>query len=213
MTNDSVRYVLFDFDGTLIDSMPFLEKNAITLLVRHFSYSEKEARSKYRETTGLPFIQQMDIISPNHPDNPEIVEEFEKMKLELIYEQQPFDDALDVLNQLKLENYLVGISSGTIESIIKTYLKNINFDIVNDILGFRPGFEKGADHFNYIMEIHNLERTQILFIGDSLHDAKRAKNNQISFIGKRGMFNQSDFNTIIPNCRIITDLKGIFELL
>ncbi len=193
--------------------MPFLEKNAITLLVRHFSYSEKEARSKYRETTGLPFIQQMDIISPNHPDNPEIVEEFEKMKLELIYEQQPFDDALDVLNQLKLENYLVGISSGTIESIIKTYLKNINFDIVNDILGFRPGFEKGADHFNYIMEIHNLERTQILFIGDSLHDAKRAKNNQISFIGKRGMFNQSDFNTIIPNCRIITDLKGIFELL
>ena len=122
MANKEIKYILFDFDGTLIDSMPFLEKNAVTLLTRHFSYSEQEAQTKYRETTGLPFIQQMEIIAPSHTQNSTIVDEFEKIKLELIYEQHPFNDSLAVLQRLKEQGYLLGISSGTIESIITTYL-------------------------------------------------------------------------------------------
>ncbi len=193
--------------------MPFLEKNAVTLLMKYFSLSEQEARTKYRETTGLPFIQQIEIIAPRHDNNSEIVNKFEEMKLELIYDQHPFNDALEVLNKLKEQNYLLGISSGTIESIITTYLKNINFDIVDDILGFRPGFEKGTDHFNYIKEQHSLDSSEILFIGDSLHDAKRAKANQISFIGRAGMFTQTDFNEVINNCPLIHELTEIYERL
>ena len=155
----------------------------------------------------------MEIIAPSHPHNPEVVKNFEDMKLELIYEQQPFPDALNVLNQLKDQNYLLGISSGTIESIITTYLENIEFDIVDDILGFRPGFEKGKDHFDFVLNRHKLQNSQIVFIGDSLHDAKRAKNNQISFIGRIGMFTQAKYKTIIPNCPVIHELTEILDKL
>ena len=189
--------------------MPFLEKNAVTLLMEHFSLSRNEARTKYRETTGLPFVQQMEIIFPNHGSNNVVVKKFEDMKLELIYEQRPFNDALDVLLRLKEKNYLLGISSGTIESIITTYLKKIQFDIVNDIMGFRPGFEKGKDHFDHVKKKYGLKSSQILFIGDSLHDAKRAKDNQIPFIGRIGMFSQVDFEKIIPNCTVIQELTEI----
>ncbi|MHA1975428.1 MAG: HAD family hydrolase [Candidatus Hodarchaeales archaeon] len=206
-----MKYILFDFDGTLIDSMPFLEKNAVTLLMKYFSYTEQDARAKYRETTGLPFIQQIEIIAPNHTQNSEIVKKFEEMKLELIYEQQPFSDALDVLHQLKKRNYLLGISSGTIESIITTYLRKISFDIVDDIMGFRPGFEKGKDHFNHILKKYPIHNSQILFIGDSLHDAKRARDNQISFIGRIGMFKSIDFEKIIPECPTIHKLSELLD--
>jgi phosphoglycolate phosphatase-like HAD superfamily hydrolase len=202
---------MFDFDGTLIDSMPFLEKNAVTLLNKHYSFSKEDARKKYRETTGLPFVQQMEIIAPQNKINRSTVEEFEKMKLDLIYEQQPFNDALDVLRTLKERKYLLGISSGTIETIITTYLKKVNFDLVNDIMGFRPGFEKGKDHFDYILTKHSLKSGQILFIGDSLHDAKRARNNNILFIGRDGMFQKKHFETIIPGCTVIQQLSQLLD--
>ncbi len=203
---------MFDFDGTLIDSMPFLEKNAITLLMKYYSFSKDEAREKYRNTTGLPFVQQMERIAPQNPLNSSVVEKFERMKLDLIYEQHPFNDALTVLKTLKQQNYLLGISSGTIESIITTYLVKKDFHLVNDILGFRPCFEKGKDHFNFIQNKYSLHQPQILFVGDSLHDAKRAKNNNIIFIGRIGMFKEKDFHSIIPNCRIIQNLSEILDL-
>jgi phosphoglycolate phosphatase-like HAD superfamily hydrolase len=209
MIKDGIRYVMFDFDGTLIDSMPFLENNAISLLTNHYSFSKTEAREKYRNTTGLPFVQQMELIAPSNPLNSSVVERFEQMKLDLIYEQHPFEDALTVLKSLKENRYLMGISSGTIESIITTYLVKRNFHLVDDIMGFRPGFEKGKDHFNYVKKRHSLSSAQILFVGDSLNDAKRANDNNISFIGRRGMFKEEDFDTIIPNCIVIKELSEL----
>jgi len=205
---------MFDFDGTLIDSMPFLEKNAVTLLRKFYSFSEEEARKKYRATTGLPFVQQMQIIAPQNKLNTSIVKEFEQMKLDLIYEQLPFNDALDVLKALKEQKYLLGISSGTIETIITTYLERVNFGhYVNDIMGFRPGFEKGKDHFNYILDKYSLQQSQVLFIGDSLMDAKRAKDNGIKFIGRKGMFQQEHFETVIPGCEVIQELSQLLDYL
>ena len=64
---------MFDFDGTLIDSMPFLEKNAVTLLRKFYSFSKEEAHEKYRATTGLPFVQQIEIIAPQNKLNTSIV--------------------------------------------------------------------------------------------------------------------------------------------
>ncbi len=202
---------MFDFDGTLIDSMPFLEKNAITLLHKYYAFSEEEARNKYRATTGLPFVQQMEIIAPQNKINRSTVEEFEGMKLDLIYEQQPFSDALDVLRTLKKQKYLLGISSGTIETIITTYLEKVNFGLVNDIMGWRPGFEKGKDHFDYILSKYSLKPEQVLFIGDSLHDARRARDNNILFIGRKGMFQKEHFETIIPGCVVIQELSQILN--
>jgi len=202
---------MFDFDGTLIDSMPFLENNAVTLLSKFCSFSKDEAREKYRATTGLPFVQQMEIIAPQNKLNSYIVKEFEKMKLDLIYEQRPFNDALDVLRSLQEQKYLLGISSGTIETIITTYLKKINFGLVNDIMGFRPGFEKGKDHFDHILTKYSLQQSQIIFIGDSLHDCQRAKNYGIKFIGREGMFQKEHFESIIPDCVVIQELSQLLN--
>ena len=213
MISEQVRYILLDFDGTIIDSMPFLEKNAVTLLIKNFSFSYEEAKEKYRNTTGLPFVKQMEIIAPKNRRNERIVKEFERMKLDLIYEQEPFEDALDVIREFKKQKLLVGISSGTIESIITEYLNKKEFTIVNDILGYREGFEKGKDHFDYIKSKYLLHNSQILFIGDSLHDARRARDNHIQFVGRIGMFDQNDFASIIPNCTVITELSELIDLI
>ena len=212
MKKNSVKYILFDFDGTIVDSMPFLEKNAANLLSKYYGFSPTEAKKSYRETTGLPFVQQIEIIAPGR-DNNDIVEMFEKLKLERIYEQKLFDDSYNVLRELKHRGYKLGISSGSINSIITEYLQKQRINMVDDVLGWRPGFEKGEDHFNMVKSKYNLSNSDIVFIGDSLKDAERARTNSIYFIGKIGMFRQDDFQQIIPDVPVIFSLSEILQFL
>ena len=209
MSKNSVNYIMFDFDGTIVDSMPFLEKNAVYLLTNHYGFSVMEAQKRYRETTGLPFIQQMDIITPEK-DNSLIVDKFEKMKIELIFKQQLFTDSYKVLAELKQRGYKIGISSGTIESIIIKYLQKQRLDMVDDVLGWRPGFEKGKDHFNFVKSKHEMSSSSnIVFIGDSLNDARRAKRNSVYFVGREGMFQKEDFQQILPEVKVISSMTEI----
>ncbi len=215
MDKNQITYVMFDFDGTLVDSMPFLENNAVILLMKHYNFSKEEATKKYCDTTGLPFVQQMDIIAPHDKEKKfEVVEEFERMKIDRIYDQKLFNDSIDVLNILKDREYKLGISSGTIDKIIKEYLLKHKINFVDDVLGWKPGFEKGKDHFEFVMEKHSINNSNILFIGDSLHDARRAKSNNIKFIGKSGMFSsKKDFHKIINEGLVLTNLTEILEIL
>ncbi|UCG03198.1 MAG: HAD family hydrolase [Candidatus Heimdallarchaeota archaeon] len=212
MRKDVIKYVMFDFDGTIVDSMPFLENNAVYLLTNQYDFSEEEAQKIYRETTGLPFLQQMEIIAPGE-DNSQIINKFEKMKIERIYEQKLFADSYKVLEELKELEYLLGISSGTIEAIIVKYLYKQGLTIVDDILGWRPGFEKGKDHFNFVKSKYKLSSSNIAFIGDSLNDARRAKAENIFFIGKEGMFQTKHFQKIIRETPVISSLKEVKEIL
>ncbi len=211
MSENQIRYILLDFDGTVIDSMPFLESNAVLLLTSLYNFSKEEAQRRYRETTGLPFVQQMEIIAPDR-SNSEIVEKFETMKIEKIYNQKPFSESSDVLGELKQRGYLLGISSGTIEKIIVEYLEKIELEkLVDDILGWKPGFEKGTDHFNFIKEKYQLSNENIVFIGDSLNDFRRAIENKICFYGKLGMFHKEDFLQINHHIKIISSLTDILQ--
>ncbi|MHA1971408.1 MAG: HAD hydrolase-like protein, partial [Candidatus Hodarchaeales archaeon] len=117
-----VSYILFDFDGTIVDSMGFLENNAVDLLTTYYDFSISEARRLYRETTGLPFVQQIEIISPNTPDlNKKVNDLFEKLKIDRIFEQRLFPDSFTVLKELNGRGYKIGISSGTFEHIVTEY--------------------------------------------------------------------------------------------
>ena len=205
------KYILFDFDGTVINSMPFLENNAVSLL-KELGFTTEEAQLKYRETTGLPFIQQMEIIAPER-DNRNIVSQFEEMKINNIYEQDPFPESEEVLLTLKKRGYMLGISSGTIEEIIIEYLQKKGLShLVQDSLGWKPGFEKGKDHFEFIKLKYELISEEIVFIGDSLNDAKRAHTNTIHFIGRTGMFQLKDFQKILPETTVITSLTEVLDL-
>ena len=64
-----IKMITLDFDGTTADTMPTLEKTAVRLIVENYSLLEDDARTKYRNTTGLPFEQQVGILFPDHEKN------------------------------------------------------------------------------------------------------------------------------------------------
>ncbi len=188
------KLVILDFDGTVVDSMPWLEQIAIEVMSKYKNEPVEVLRKKYRETTGLPFEQQVELIWPHDPQNKLMVTEFEEIKRENFNSQKLFDDTVVTLEYLKNKGYLLALSSGTYDYIIASYLEVQKIaHLFDDTLGFRPGFEKGKDHFNFLMNKYGWTAEELVFVGDSLNDARRAQSCDIPFIAKLGLFSKEDF--------------------
>ncbi len=189
----SCKAIIFDFDGTLADSMPFLESIGVEMMMKYFGVSKEDATNRYRSTTGLPYEQQVKMNFPNHPKCDEAIEEFEHLKIERIFDQQLFNNTEKTMMKLNEMGFELFVSSSTFQPTIEEYFKRLGMlEQFRGILGYRPGFEKGADHFNHIHSEYNIDFIDMLFVGDSLKDYERSKGF-CKFIGIVGMFKQEDF--------------------
>ncbi len=206
-----IKMITLDFDGTTADTMPTLEKTAVRLIMQNYSLVEEDARTKYRRTTGLPFEQQISILFPDHEKNELVISEFEKEKIEGIFDLPLFSDSKETIDYLRENDYLVAISSSTTQPIIEKYCK-LNGLIVDQILGYRPGFEKGKDHFDFLIEKFDVTNTEMIYVGDSLKDCERAQGSDIVFIGRFGMFTQEDFDKISKSKLYISELAELKEI-
>src|SRR5262249_60976340 len=54
--------LLFDLDGTLVDTMQAIADLAAGVMARHFGVVERPARKLYLEPSGIPFQQQLEAI-------------------------------------------------------------------------------------------------------------------------------------------------------
>jgi len=195
MDKIACKAVIFDFDGTLADSMPFLERIGVEMMMKYFEVSKEDATHRYRSTTGLPYEQQVKMNFPHHPECENAIAEFERLKIDRIFGQRLFEDVEGTVKKLKEMGIDVFVSSSTFQSTIEDYFRRLGIlDLFRGILGYRPGFEKGADHFNHIKSEYNIQFDEMLFVGDSLKDYERSQGF-CNFIGILGMFTHGDFET------------------
>ena len=118
--------------------------------------------------------------------NEEAIEEFEKLKIERIFEQELFSDSESTIRGLLKLGMDVFVSSSTFQPTIEEYFRRKGIlDLFKEIIGYRPGFEKGADHFNHINSTHQVQFNDMVFVGDSLKDHERSQGF-CKFIGVKG---------------------------
>jgi len=187
------KAIVFDFDGTLADSMPFLEMIGVQIMMKYYEVTKDDATHRYRSTTGLPYEHQIDMNFPNDRRNKKATEEFEQLKIERIFEQELFPETEKALQELQSKKIYIFVSSSTFQPTILNYFEKRGMThYFKEILGYRPGFEKGADHFNHISNEHNIALNDIVFVGDSLKDFERSQGH-CSFIGIIGIFSPDDY--------------------
>ena len=211
-TIKTAKAFLFDFDGTLVDTMGGYADIAATLISSRFSdISFDTARMLYLETSGIPFFQQLEIILPGHRGNGELAAVFEKEKQKGLFAADFSDDARLAINELRKKGCLVGISSNNFQEMVDRFTADhkLEFDTV---MGFAPGFEKGKDHFDKFCRDFNLLPDDVLFVGDSLKDAEKAMTNNVSFIGLTGIFSSEDFKRAIQEVDVIDSLIELLEI-
>lgn len=206
------KAIVFDFDGTLADSMPFLEKIGVATMMKYFGVSEKDATQRYRSTTGLPYEHQVNLNFPGDDENEIAVEEFEGLKIARIFEQKLMTDAVAVVERLNEMKIQVFVSSSTFQPTIEEYFERKGLShLFKAIVGYRPGFEKGADHLNHIKAEYGIEFDDMIFVGDSLRDQKRAEGI-CRFIARTGMFSEEDFRNQNHKGPVVQSLSEIPDL-
>lgn len=203
---------LFDFDGTLVDTMSgFADIAARVINQFNPEISVETARKRYLETSGNPFFQQLEIITPGDPANKEKAKIFEDTKIEGFFNSRFTSDVRETIDRLRAEGSIAGIASNNFQELIDRFVENekLDFDI---ILGFRKGFEKGPAHFDFVREKFNLQKDEITFVGDSLKDAEKAFAYGLKFVGICGTFRRDDFLKIRDDIVTIDNIKELLNI-
>lgn len=208
----SIDVVMFDFDGTIADTMGFLTETAARLLSSGYGMSPDRARRAYIETTGLPFVQQMEIIFPGDARNADTVREFETAKTNHLRDFHLYPDAIPVISLLRRSGLKVCVSSSNREELIRELISTRGLE-VDLVMGFRPGFEKGRDHFELARSTFDTEMGRLLFVGDSRHDGLTARSSGVRFVVRLGLLNRDEMKQALPGVPAIDSLWGLLPVL
>ena len=187
------KAVIFDFDGTIADTMPFLSDLAVGLLTRNYDISGAEARRRYIETTGMDFRSQLEEIFPEHQSNCAVAATMESGKRGRIFERPLFDEVIPVLRFFEDRGVKRFVCSSTREAIVRQYTKNARIgDLLDGCFGHRPGFAKG-EQIEFILRHYGLGPNEVIFVGDSLVDYEFVRDKGVRFIAIRRLFEEEDF--------------------
>ncbi len=185
--------VIFDFDGTLADTMPFLSDLAVGLLTEGYKISDAEARRRYRATTGMDFASQIEEIFPGHSSNDAVAAAMESGKSAQILEHPLFDEVIPVLKFFEARGVKRFVCSSTREALVRQHTNRAGIeDLLTGCFGYRTGFAKGQQ-IEYILGHYNLRPEEVIFVGDSLMDYEFVKDSGVQFVAIRRLFEEHEF--------------------
>jgi phosphoglycolate phosphatase len=186
--NNSNNYkaVLFDFDYTLADSSKGVCES-VSYALSEMGYA-CPSFEKICRTIGLPLVEIFTVFTGNsEPNDAERFRKLFKEKADQVMKDGTviFNEVEPLFEYFKLNGIKCGIVSTKNRSRIKDVLDrdclNNSVDIIvggEDVAAFKP------DPEGLLMAIDNLnfKKADCLFVGDSLVDAKTAKNAGVDFI-------------------------------
>lgn len=182
-----LKAIIFDFDYTLGDST-----NGIVLSVNYalvkLGFGTKNTE-EIRKTIGLSLRETFSALTGS--SNEEDAEKFSKYFKEkadsvMVENTKLYDDVKEVLQSLKDGGYKIGIVTTKFHYRMEQILNRFNAeDLVDLIVGAEDVKVEKPDPEGLLWTIDRLqlEKEEVLYVGDSLVDAETAENAQVNFAG------------------------------
>lgn len=175
--------IVFDLDGTLIDTYPILKATLETVFAQYTPnkpYTTKDINGFFGPPLSVSFSQWTN----DQALAQEMLIAYRKISEEIAEEKlKPFTHTLDVLQTLKKEHYQLAICSNKIHRVAEKHLRMCGileyFDVIiggDDVVYHKP-------HSEGINKIKKTCSDVIMMIGDSLIDIDTAKNAEIIAVG------------------------------
>jgi len=183
--------VVFDWDGTIVNSSPLALENFLVFAVKYFGVEENTAKKAFLEDLGdtfKPFFRLAAL--SNRELSAEETYEIANKTVDSFYEKRRhapmFADVPAALSKLKEYGYDLCVSSGSHQAAVIHDAKARGLDhYFTFILGTKDStFRKGGPHFSFISEKLSIKPRNMVFVGDGSYDMKASKNYGCFTIGR-----------------------------
>ncbi|MFK7825078.1 MAG: HAD family hydrolase [Oligoflexales bacterium] len=174
---------VFDWDGTLVDSMKFKINNLAILLNDEYKADRNDVRMSYEAHSGIPrkqlfkkIINEVANFDISESDFNRLSIKFTDMNRETYLKNglKLFPDAEVMLEKLREKiNVKIYISSSASQEELDAAVKSAAYMYrFNGMFGSKEGFSKGIEHISRIKKLEQCNSDQILFVGDDKNDVR-----------------------------------------
>jgi len=176
---ENYKVLVFDWDGTLFDSMQYKHKNTF-LALQEFNWANEEEIFKiHSETTGLPRKILFNSIAISLRGEPFTDKEYSKvsnlytsLNIASAKQAKVFPEVIEFLLKITKKIPVYVSSSADVNEVnFAADFHNVKSYFI-ELLGSTPGFSKGKEHLNYIGSKEKVNSKQLIFVGDDIHDVK-----------------------------------------
>lgn len=145
---------------------------------------------------------------PQQPENDAMGQRFEREKGSIVAAASWPAAVVETLETLAAQGRPLVLSSNSAQHYVDQLVARgpAVFDLV---LGFGGELAKGEPHVARTLARFGVERDEILFVGDSINDARLAKQTGLDFIGVLTTFTRRDFEAFAPSIKLLDDVTAL----
>lgn len=189
------KIFVFDWDGTLFDSMEIKRTNFVSAFIAAYIYMDLDGsavKNLYIELSGAPrfelFSKISKILNCKNEDKAFVLFNnlFTQLNKTELKRTRLFHDAKDFITASYRSDIRMFISSSAPEDELlnttKSTLTSPYDSFFEGIMGTTKDYQKGESHIQKICEITGSSKEELLFFGDDYEDYKLAFNAGVSCI-------------------------------
>lgn len=206
--------VLFDFDGTLVNTLEDLT-NSVNYTLKSYGFESKSAE-EIRSYLGDGADTLIKRALPQGIDDATTAKALDTYMTHYLEHCMDniaiYPDIEETIKKLRYEGILVGIASNKPEVSLKKLCNKYFSADFDCIIGQSRGIAKKPepDMVNKIMRYFSIKPEKIVYVGDSEHDVLTAKNCGIDFIGVEWGYRGRE---ALEKCGADTIIKTPLELI
>ena len=204
INNNKLKVIIFDFDGTLIDSNN-IKANAFVELYSHYGKEiSRKVLNYHNKNLGKSRNSKFEMFERtflNKPFNNKIGNDLSNKFSNLILDKlldAPLINGTEKFLEKYSKDLKLFIASATPENEVKLIVKRKKLD--HYFQGVFGSPKKKGDIVEKILKIYKFKSCEFLLVGDAMSDLNAAKSNLINFIGIKNMH-----SNIFPKNTILVD--------